>query len=53
VLDGTANVWMAAQQRYGFLDQAEVGKRLSRIDQLRQDFACGLADFLPAMRAFR
>jgi len=31
----------------------EVGKRPCRIDQLRQDLAFGLADFLPAMRAFR
>lgn len=31
----------------------EVGKRLPRIDQPRQDLAFGLAGFLPAMRALR
>lgn len=31
----------------------EVGKRLARIAQLRQDLAFGFAVFLPAMRALR
>lgn len=31
----------------------DVGKRLARIAQLRQDLAFGLAGFLPAMRALR
>lgn len=31
----------------------EVGKRLARIAQLRQDLAFGFAAFLPAMRALR
>lgn len=34
-------------------ESLDVGKRLARIAQLRQDLAFGLAGFLPTMRALR